>query len=246
MANDVLVENNSWHDYFKKGLTRLRETGEYRVFRNIERLQTGEGDWQTRFENEEILNFCSNDYLAMTMHPAVVEAALVTVRTCGVGAGGSRNIGGTHTVHSALERELADLHSRERGLLFTSGYLANYVPVLTLGSQIPDVIFYSDEMNHASMIDAMGAVTRDRKLNCDKRIFRHNDVADLERLLAADDPDRPKVIVFESLYSMEADRAPVQELCRLGKKYNAHGSRPRTGTGTMPTGKKVQRFNISE
>ena len=155
------------------------------------------------------------------MHPKVSRAAVEMIQSSGVGAGGSRNIGGSYKTHQDLEDELADLHGYESGLIFTSGYLANYVPILTIGANIPNVVFYSDAENHASMIDAMGAVTRDVKLNCDKRIFNHNDLHDLEQLLGSDDPDRPKVIVFESLYSMDADFSSIEEMSRLAEKYNA-------------------------
>lgn len=210
-----------WTAHFKSRLDGLKDSGEYRVFRTIERVHGDNKSWTTRFSNSDIISFCSNDYLAMSMHPLVVNTAINTLRTSGVGAGGSRNIGGTFTTHHELENELADLHRYDSGLIFTSGYLANYVPLLTLGTQVPDLIFYSDEANHASMIDAIGAVTRDNKLNCDKRIFKHNDVKDLERLLSADDPNRPKAIVFESVYSMDADLSPIKEICELAERYNS-------------------------
>lgn len=211
----------TWRDTFERKLKRLQDTGEYRVFRTIEVTNGETQDWTVLFEKREIINFCSNDYLSMCTHPKVVDAGVSVVRSSGVGAGGSRNISGSHLVHPGLEDELADLHGYDRGLVFTSGYLANYVPLVTLGTHLPGLIFYSDELNHASMIDAMGVVTRDKKLNCEKRIFRHNDVEHLAELLAADDPQRPKLIAFESLYSMDADRAPIQAICDLGMKHNA-------------------------
>lgn len=212
---------DSWSDFFDAKLSALRDAGEYRVFRTLERTWSEQDSWSTHYRDRQVSNFCSNDYLAMSMHPEVVQTALEAVRTHGVGAGGSRNIGGTYAAHLRLERALAELHGYDAGLIFTSGYLANYVPLQTIGTRVPNVVFYSDEMNHASMIDAIGVATRDSKLNCDKRIFRHNDLVHLERLLASDPPDRPKVIVFESLYSMEADIAPIAQICELGHRYGA-------------------------
>ena len=211
----------SWHETFDKKLEELKDTGEYRVFRTIERINSGGQNFTTLFKEREILNFCSNDYLSMSTHPEVVEAAMSMISSSGVGAGGSRNISGSYVVHPILEHELADLHGYDQGLVFTSGYLANYVPLVTIGTHLPGLIIYSDEMNHASMIDAIGVVTHDQKLNCEKRIFRHNDVQHLDELMSTDDPRRPKLIVFESLYSMDADRAPIQEICELGRKHNA-------------------------
>ena len=217
----MIDSKGSWHAIFDQKLKKLKDTGEYRVFRPIERINSGGQDWTTLFKKKEILNFCSNDYLSMSTHPEVVDAAVSVVCSSGVGAGGSRNIAGSYLVHPILERELADLHGYDQGLVFTSGYLANYVPLLSIGTHIPGLIFYSDEKNHASMIDAIGVVTRDQELNCEKRIFRHNDVQHLAELMAADDPQRPKLVVFESLYSVDADQAPIQEICDVGIKHNA-------------------------
>ncbi|MBL4756636.1 MAG: 5-aminolevulinate synthase [Rhizobiales bacterium] len=202
---------------FTKALGDLHDEGRYRVFADIERiagrfpravLKTPEG-------NREITVWCSNDYLAMSQHPDVLNAFQETARRSGIGAGGTRNISGTHSEIVGLEKDLADLHGKESALVFTSGYISNQASISVLAKFLPDCLIFSDELNHASMI----AGIIDSK--AEKHIFRHNDIEHLEELLAAADPDRPKVIVFESLYSMDGDVAPVHAICDLADKYNA-------------------------
>ncbi|MDT8761126.1 5-aminolevulinate synthase, partial [Sphingomonas psychrotolerans] len=159
--------------------------------------------------------WCSNDYLAMGQHPAVIAAMEEALHDVGAGSGGTRNIGGNTHYHIELEHELADLHGKEAALLFTSGYVSNEATLSTLAKIMPGCIVYSDELNHASMIAGI------RNAGCAKRVFRHNDLAHLEELLAADDPSLPKLIAFESVYSMDADIAPIAAICDLADKYNA-------------------------
>ncbi len=159
--------------------------------------------------------WCSNDYLAMGQHPKVIAAMEEALNDVGAGSGGTRNIGGNTHYHIELEKELADLHGKEAALLFTSGYVSNDATLSTLARLLPGCVTFSDEMNHASMIAGI------RNSGCEKRIFRHNDVAHLEELLAAEDPNVPKLIAFESVYSMDADVAPIHAFCDLADKYNA-------------------------
>ena len=159
--------------------------------------------------------WCSNDYLAMGQHPKVIAAMEEALHDVGAGSGGTRNIGGNTHYHIELEKELADLHGKESALLFTSGYVSNDATLSTLARLLPGCVIFSDEMNHASMIAGI------RNSGCEKRIFRHNDPAHLEELLAAEDPDVPKLIAFESVYSMDGDVAPVHTFCDLAEKYNA-------------------------
>ncbi len=159
--------------------------------------------------------WCSNDYLAMGQHPKVIAAMEEALNDVGAGSGGTRNIGGNTHYHIELERELADLHGKDSALLFTSGYVSNDATLSTLAKLLPGCVIFSDEMNHASMIAGI------RNSGCEKRIFRHNDVAHLEELLAAEDPNVPKLIAFESVYSMDADIAPIHAFCDLADKHNA-------------------------
>ena len=162
-----------------------------------------------------IVVWCSNDYLAMGQHPKVIAAMEEALHDVGAGSGGTRNIGGNTHYHIELEKELADLHGKESALLVTRGYVSNDATLSTLARLLPGCVIFSDEMNHASMIAGI------RNSGCEKRIFRHNDPAHLEELLAAEDPDVPKLIAFESVYSMDGDVAPVHTFCDLAEKYNA-------------------------
>ncbi len=202
---------------FSQSLTDIREEGRYRVFMDIERKN---GDfpaatWHIDGEEKDIVVWCSNDYLGMGQNPKVIKAMEEALHKVGAGSGGTRNISGTHHYHVMLENELADLHAKEAGLLFTSGYISNEASISTLAKLLPGCIIYSDELNHASMIKGvLGG-------NCGKRIFRHNDVEHLEQLLKESDPSVPKIILFESVYSMDGDFAPIEEFCDLAVRYNA-------------------------
>ena len=203
--------------FFDNKLGALREAGDYRVFADIKR-QAGEFP---RAENhgelgpDDLTVWCSNDYLGMGQHPKVISAMEAALHECGAGAGGTRNISGTNHYHVLLERELAELHGKEAALLFTSGYVSNWASLTTLASKMPSCIVYSDSMNHASMIEGI------RHSKAERHIFRHNDTAHLEELLAAAPADAPKIVAFESVYSMDGDIAPIEEICDVAKKYGA-------------------------
>jgi 5-aminolevulinate synthase len=196
---------------------RVRAEGRYRVFAELER-HAGDFPHATRYEGEstsEITVWCSNDYLGMGQHPKVLAAMKQAIEKVGAGAGGTRNISGTSHYHVVLERELAALHRTEAALLFTSGYVANEATLSTLASNIPDCVLLSDSCNHASMIAGI------RHGRAEKQIFEHNDPKDLRRRLAALGRDRPKIVVFESVYSMDGDIAPIEAFCDLADEYNA-------------------------
>ncbi len=208
-------------DYTAKldtAIARLHEEGRYRTFIDIERRKGHfpQAVW-TRPDGTEadISVWCGNDYLGMGQNPVVLDAMKAAIDDAGAGSGGTRNISGTTVFHKRLEAELADLHGKESALLFTSAYIANDATLSTLPKLFPGLIIYSDELNHASMIEGV------RRNGGAKRIFRHNDVAHLRELLEADDPDAPKVIAFESIYSMDGDFGPIEAICDLADEFNA-------------------------
>jgi 5-aminolevulinate synthase len=208
----------NYNQIFDKAIDRLHAEGRYRVFIDILRNKG-------KFPNarcfaghngpKPITVWCSNDYLCMGQHPKVIAAMEDALHDVGAGSGGTRNIGGNTHFHVELEEELADLHDKEGALLFTSGYVSNEATLATLAKLMPGCIIYSDELNHASMIAGI------HNSGCEKRVFRHNDAAHLEELLAGDDPDVAKLIAFESVYSMDGDVAPIEAFCDLADKYNA-------------------------
>ena len=203
---------------FSQAIDRLHAEGRYRVFIDILRNKGAFPNARCFAGHngpKPITVWCSNDYLAMGQHPKVIAAMEDALHDVGAGSGGTRNIGGNTHYHVDLEAELADLHGKEAALLFTSGYVSNEATLATLGKVLPGLVIFSDELNHASMIAGI------RNSGAEKRIFRHNDLADLEALLAAADPAAPKLIAFESVYSMEGDVAPVAAICDLADRFNA-------------------------
>ena len=203
---------------FDQAIDRLHAEGRYRVFIDIMRNKGAYPNARCFHGHngpKPITVWCSNDYLAMGQHPKVIEAMENALHDVGAGSGGTRNIGGNTHFHIELERELADLHGKDGALLFTSGYVSNDSTLSTLAKLLPGCVIFSDELNHASMIAGI------RNSGCEKRVFRHNDLEHLEELLAAEDESAPKLIAFESVYSMDGDVAPVHAICDLAEKYNA-------------------------
>ena len=203
--------------FFADSIARLKDERRYRVFADIERVA---GDfpharWHSPHGPRDIVIWCSNDYLGMGQHPKVIAAMVDAATRMGAGAGGTRNISGTNHPLVVLEREIADLHRKEAALVFTSGYVSNDTGISTIARLIPNCLVLSDAMNHNSMIEGV------RRAGTEKQIWRHNDLAHLEQLLRGADPQRPKLIVFESLYSMDGDVAPIRGICELAARHGA-------------------------
>jgi len=208
----------TYNDFLDQSLNRLHDEGRYRTFIDIVRDKGNfpHATWHRPDGTDApVTVWCGNDYLGMGQHPAVLNAMHEALDATGAGSGGTRNISGTTVYHKKLEDELANLHGKESTLLFTSAYIANDATLSTLPKLFPDLIIYSDALNHASMIEGI------RRNGGSKRIFRHNDLAHLRELLEADDPKVPKLIAFESIYSMDGDFAPIAEICDLADEFNA-------------------------
>ena len=207
----------NYEAFFADALARLRDERRYRVFADLERLagRFPRALWHSPQGPRDVVVWCSNDYLGMGQHPKVIGAMVETATRMGTGAGGTRNIAGTNHPLVNLEAELADLHQKEAALVFTSGYVSNETGISTLVKLMPNCLIFSDAWNHNSMIEGV------RQSGADKKIFRHNDVAHLEELLRDADPARPKLIVFETLYSMDGDIAPINRICDLAQRYGA-------------------------
>jgi 5-aminolevulinate synthase len=207
-----------YEKHFADSLDALRNAGNYRVFADLERKR-GAYPRATRHHGgngpKEVTVWCSNDYLGMGQHPKVLAAMHEAIDKCGAGAGGTRNISGTNHYHVELERSLADLHGKPAALLFTSGYVSNWAALGTLAAKLPNCAVFSDAKNHASMIEGI------RHSRAERFIFRHNDPEDLDRLLAAVDPSRPKLVAFESVYSMDGDISPIAEICDVADRHGA-------------------------
>jgi 5-aminolevulinate synthase len=215
------THEDSWMNYkavFETAIQVLKDERRYRVFADLERIsgRFPYAIWRTETQNaREILVWCSNDYLGMGQHPVVTEAMVTAARGMGTGAGGTRNISGTNHPLVELETELADLHGKEAGLVFTSGFVSNEAAISTIARLLPDCLILSDELNHASMIEGI------RRSGCEKKIFRHNDIEHLEEILKSVPRERAKLIVFESVYSMDGDVAPIAEIADLADAYGA-------------------------
>ncbi len=202
---------------FADSLKRLHDEGRYRVFAELSRHRGQFPNATRHLDDKEypVRVWCSNDYLGMGQHSGVIAAMHEAMDKVGAGSGGTRNISGTTHYHVLLERELADLHGKDAALLFTSGYISNEATLSTMARLLPGCIIFSDELNHASMIEGI------RHGNCAKEIWRHNDLSHLEALLAAADPAAAKIVAFESVYSMDGDIAPIEQICDLAERYNA-------------------------
>ncbi len=206
-----------YNAFFASALDKLRGERRYRVFADLERIagRFPHAIWHSPEGPRDVVVWCSNDYLGMAQHPKVVGAMVEAAARMGTGAGGTRNIAGTNHPLVELERELADLHGKPAALVFTSGYVSNQTGIPTIAKLLPNCLILSDALNHNSMIEGV------RQSACEKQVWRHNDVGHLEELLKAADPARPKLIVFESLYSMDGDIAPIHAICDLAERYGA-------------------------
>src|SRR6267378_2771777 len=208
----------NYDTFFATALSRLKNEQRYRVFADLERVagRFPHAIWHSPGgDRREVVIWCSNDYLGMGQHPKVIGAMVATAGRLGAGAGGTRNIAGTNHPLVELEHELADLHRKQAALVFTSGYVSNQTGISTIAKLIPDCLILSDALNHNSMIEGV------RQSGCEKRIWRHNDIDHLEQLLRAAEAERPKLIVFETIYSMDGDVAPVNDICDLAERYCA-------------------------
>src|SRR5678809_350158 len=203
--------------HFAGALARLRDERRYRVFADLERLagRFPRAVWHSPHGPRDVVIWCSNDYRGMAQHPKVIGAMVEAATRMGTGAGGTRNIAGTNHPLVELERELADLHNKPAALVFTSGYVSNETGISTIAKLLPNCLILSDALNHNSIIEGV------RRSSSEKRIWRHNDLGHLEELLKAADPARAKLLVFESLYSMDGDVAPVHAICDLAERYGA-------------------------
>ena len=203
--------------FFASALDKLRDERRYRVFADLERIagRFPHALWHSPAGPREVVIWCSNDYLGMAQHPKVIGAMVDVAARMGTGAGGTRNIAGTNHPLVELERELADLHGKPAALIFTSGYVSNQTGIPTIAKLLPNCLLLSDALNHNSMIEGV------RQSGCEKQVWRHNDVGHLEELLKAADPKRPKLIMFESLYSMDGDVAPVHAICDIAQRNGA-------------------------
>jgi 5-aminolevulinate synthase len=207
----------NYQSIFEGAIDQLKAEKRYRVFADLERIvgRFPHAIWRRDDQAREVVIWCSNDYLGMGQHQSVLGAMIETAQGLGTGAGGTRNISGTSHPLVELEAELADLHGKEAGLVFTSGFVSNEAAISTIARLLPDCLILSDELNHASMIEGI------RRSGCEKKLWRHNDVEHLEELLAAASPERAKLIVFESVYSMDGDVSPIAKICDLAEKYGA-------------------------
>lgn len=207
----------SYDHIFTSYLQSLKAEGRYRIFADLERL-VGDAPyalWHSPTGKKKVIVWCSNDYLGMSQHPEVIQAMVEATQLYGAGSGGTRNISGTAYSHVNLEKEVADLHGKEKGLIFTSGYIANEATISSLAQALPNCVVLSDEKNHASIIQGI------RAGGCERRVFRHNNLADLRANLSSLDPKRPKIIAFISVYSMDGDIAPIEAICDLAEEFNA-------------------------